>query len=62
MAKRLCKAGSHPMTAANTYVHPQKGPECRACKREYMLVYMRSRRAKLARAAAAAERKAKRKK
>lgn len=49
MANRLCKAGLHRMNAANTYEHPQKGPECRACKREYMQVYMRERRAQLAR-------------
>jgi hypothetical protein len=33
------------MTAANTYDHPTKGPECRTCKRDYMREYMRQHRA-----------------
>ena len=41
----LCKKGLHRMTTDNTYPHPQKGAECRACKREYMRDYMRERRA-----------------
>ena len=38
---KLCKAGLHPMTAANRYVHPSKGTMCRACIRDYMRDYMR---------------------
>jgi len=48
---RLCKLGLHRMTAANTYLHPGKGPECRMCKREYMREYMRERRMAARRAA-----------
>lgn len=44
---KLCKAGLHPMTAANRYVHPSKGTMCRACIRDYMRDYMRERRAEL---------------
>jgi len=40
-----CKKGLHPMTPANTYRHPAKGPECRECKRVYMRRYMRKLRA-----------------
>ena len=32
------------MIGDNVYHHPQKGPECRECKREYMRTYMRERR------------------
>lgn len=46
MGVRLCKAGLHPMTAANRYEHPQKGLECRACKRAYMRTWMREKRAR----------------
>ena len=53
----LCRAGLHPLNRANTYEHPQKGTECRECKREYMRGYMRERRAAMsARAAAPARR------
>jgi hypothetical protein len=41
----LCKQGLHRLTPANTYQHPQKGQECRECKRAYMRDYMRDRRA-----------------
>jgi hypothetical protein len=43
-----CKKGVHKMTAANTYRHPEKGLECRECKRDYMKLYMRARRAAMA--------------
>ena len=36
------------MNAANTYEHPEKGLECRECKRDYMKLYMRARRAAMA--------------
>jgi hypothetical protein len=45
MAVRLCKAGLHRLTRDNIYEHPQKGVECRECKRTYMREYMRERRA-----------------
>jgi len=45
----MCRKGLHRMTSANTYEHPTKGPECRACKRAYMRDYMREVRARAAR-------------
>jgi hypothetical protein len=45
-----CRKGLHRMTAQNTYYHPGKGFECRACKRDYMRDYMRERRAEARRA------------
>lgn len=41
-----CKAGLHQLTRDNRYEHPQKGTECRECKRAYMREYMRSVRAR----------------
>lgn len=46
MPSRLCKAGLHRLTRSNIYEHPQKGIECRECKRAYMREYMRRRRAR----------------
>jgi hypothetical protein len=45
----LCKKGLHRMTPANTYSHPEKGAQCRTCIREYMRLYMKKRRARMAR-------------
>ncbi|HJT17746.1 MAG TPA: hypothetical protein VJ853_10170 [Thermoanaerobaculia bacterium] len=45
-AAGMCKKGLHKMTKDNVYQHPAKGPECRACKRNYMRGYMRKARAK----------------
>ena len=45
MAVRMCKAGLHRLTRDNIYEHPQKGIECRECKRAYMRDYMREKRA-----------------
>ena len=45
MAVRMCKAGLHKLTKDNVYEHPQKGIECRECKRAYMRDYMREKRA-----------------
>ena len=47
----ICKAGLHRLTPDNTYEHPQKGSECRECKRAYMRDYMRERRAEARRKA-----------
>jgi len=47
-AAAMCKKGLHKMTRENTYQHPAKGSECRACKRNYMRGYMRKARAKAA--------------
>lgn len=45
MRSKTCKAGLHRVTRDNVYRHPQKGDECRECKRAYMREYMRQRRA-----------------
>jgi hypothetical protein len=47
--RSLCAKGLHGMTSDNTYDHPTKGPECRACKRDYMRDYMREARARVQR-------------
>ena len=47
-ANAMCKKGLHKMTRENTYQHPAKGAECRACKRTYMKSYMRKLRSKAA--------------
>lgn len=46
LGRTKCKAGLHRLTLENRYEHPQKGTECRECKRSYMREYMRAVRAR----------------